>query len=130
MDRVDREANSGLRARFDDVHAQYAKMREDVRDLQDDLAALEVTVRSPDGTVTVVIGPRGNLKSLSIDKGAYQQHPPERLATIILQACQRAESAAANAVQERMSRVLPEGSGLDRVLRRHDERMGYTDDKR
>ena len=130
MDRVDREANAGLRARFDDVHAQYAKMREGVRDLQEDLAAMEVSVRSPDGMVTVVVGPRGNLKTLTIDKRAYQQHPPERLATIILQACQRAESAVADAIQERMGRLLPEGSGLDRVLRRHDERMGYTDDQR
>jgi DNA-binding protein YbaB len=130
MDRVDREANAGLRARFDDVHAQYAKMREGVRGLQDDLAAIEVSVQSSDGMVTVVLGPRGNLKSLTFDKRAYQQHPPERLASLILQACQRAESAVASAVQERMSRVLPEGSGLDQVLRRHDQRMGYADDQR
>ncbi|GIH06949.1 hypothetical protein Rhe02_50160 [Rhizocola hellebori] len=130
MDRVDREANAGLRARFDDVHAQYTKMREGVKDLQDDLAAMEVRVASPDGMVTVVVGPRGNLKSLTLDKRAYQQHPPERLAALIVQACQRAESAVAGAVQQRLGRMLPEGSGLDEVLRRHDQRMGYSDDKR
>jgi DNA-binding protein YbaB len=130
MDRVDREANAGLRARFDDVHAQYTKMREGVKDLQEDLAAMEVSVRSPDGLVTVAIGPRGNLKSLTIDKRAYQEHPPERLAALIVQACHRAESAVGSAIQERMNRLLPEGSGLDRLLRRHDERMGYTDDQR
>lgn len=90
---------------------------------------MEVSVRSPDGSVTVVVGARGSLKSLTLEKNAYQ-HPPERLAAIILHACQRAEQAVAGAVQERLGRVLPEGSGLDQVLRRHDQRMGYSDDKR
>lgn len=120
-------SNAELFARFDDAHARYARLREGVGELQRDLDALEATVRSPDGMVTVVVGARGNLKRLTLHDRAYQEHPPQRLAILITEAVRKAETVVTQAVQERIAELVPEGTGLDRVLRRQDERMGYQD---
>jgi DNA-binding protein YbaB len=112
--------NTALFSRFEDVHAQYTRLRAGVDALRRDLEALEVTVRSPDGLVTVVVGPQGNLKNL-----ALQDNEP--LAALVVEAMRKAEMLAAEAVRDRLTHILPDGGGLDDVLRRHDEVMGYSD---
>jgi DNA-binding protein YbaB len=131
---ADREGNAELRARFDDVYSQYGRLREGLSVLQQNLAGLEATVRSPDGMVVVVVGARGELKRLTLHEKAYGAHPPERLAKLITQTTARATGVAAEAVQQMMRDVTPPDSGVAEfmrsndygaLLRRHDQRMGY-----
>ncbi len=113
--------NTALFSRFEDVHAQYTRLRAGVDALQRDLEGLEVTVRSPDGAVTVVVGPRGNLKAISLQDD-------EPLAMLILEAMRQAEQLATDAVRERLTEVVPESAGgIDGVLRGHDEAIGLSD---
>lgn len=110
--------DTALFARFEDVHAQYSRLREGINELTHDLETMEIAVASEDGSVTVVVGPRGNLKQLTIAGN-------ETLAATIMQAAQRAEALVIESVQERIKRVAPEGGGIDQLLQRHDERMGH-----
>ena len=126
---VDRNANQHLHDRFDEVHARYTQLRQGVSDFQRDLAVLEVTVKSPDGMVTVVVGPRGNLKPVTLHERAYAEHPPERLSRLITEASQRAEAEVSRAIQTRLGQIMPEGSGVDAILQRHDRIMGYADER-
>lgn len=112
--------NAALFARFEDVHAQYSRLREGIDELRHDLETMEIAVASHDGSVTVVVGPRGNLKQVTIAGN-------EELASAIMEAAQRAEAMVIESVQERIKRVAPEGGGLDQMLRRHDEQMGHGD---
>jgi DNA-binding protein YbaB len=139
MATIDRDANAPLRARFDDVYASYSKLRDNVGDLQRQLAGLEVTAKSADGMVTVVVGARGQLVRLKLHERAYAQHRPDRLATLITETVGRAEVAAGQAVQQLVARVVPEETGVAEllrsqdfgaVLRRHDQTMGYEQAER
>jgi DNA-binding protein YbaB len=127
MEPVDRDANAHLRRRFDDAHQRYASLRESVSSLQRDLENVEATVRSPDGMVTVVIGPGGILKRLELHERAYQNHPPARLAALITDAARHGTTLVTTLIQQRISTLAPEGSDLDEILHRHDQRMGFTD---
>ncbi|BCJ74234.1 hypothetical protein CS0771_37780 [Catellatospora sp. IY07-71] len=133
---VDRDANAALRARFDEVHARYTHLRENVGELQRQLAGLEVSLASPDGTVTVVVGARGQLLRLKLHERAYAAHRPDRLAELITQTTRKAEQAAAEATAELVARAVPgetgvpellRGGDLGALLRRHDETMGYRE---
>lgn len=122
-----RDTNADLFRRFDDAHQRYTSLRESVSSLQRDLENVEATVRSPDGMVTVVIGPGGALKRLELHERAYHQHPPARLATLITEAARHGTTLVTNLIQQRIDTLAPEGSDLSDILRRHDERMGFTD---
>jgi len=124
---VDRDANAALFRRFEDAQQRYASLRESVSSFQRDLENVEATVRSPDGMVTVVIGPGGVLKRLELHERAYLQHPPARLATLITDAARHGTTLVTTLIQQRIDTFAPEGSGLTDLLSRHDERMGFTD---
>lgn len=133
---VDRDANAALRARFDEVHARYTHLRENVGELQRQLAGLEVSLASPDGAVTVVVGARGQLLRLKLHERAYAAHRPDRLAELITQTTRKAEQAAAEAAAELVARVVPgetgvpellRGGDLTALLRRHDDTIGYRE---
>ncbi|GAB4060048.1 YbaB/EbfC family nucleoid-associated protein [Catellatospora paridis] len=138
MPPVDPDANAALRARFDEVHAQYTHLRDNVGELQRELAGLEVSVASADGMVTVVVGARGQLLRLRLHERAYAAHRPDRLAELITKTTRRAEQAAVEATAELVARVVPaetgvpellRGGDLGALLRRHDDTMGYEEQR-
>lgn len=135
---VDRDANAPLRARFDEVHARYTHLRENVGELQRQLEGLEVALSSADGMVGVVVGARGQLLRLKLHERAYAAHRPEKLAELITATTRRAEQAAAEAMAELVGRVVPAETGLPELLRRndlgallrrHDDTMGYEGER-
>jgi DNA-binding protein YbaB len=134
----DDDPNAALRARFDEVHARYTHLRDNVGELQRELAGLEVSLTSADGLVTVVVGARGQLQRLRLHERAYAAHRPDRLAELITQTTRRAEQAAAEATAELVARVVPaetgvpellRGGDLSALLRRHDDSMGYEEQR-
>lgn len=108
---ADRQANSELRARFDDVFQQYRRLRSGMDELQAKLAELRVTATSDDGHVTATVGPRGQLVSLELDPRVYRHDDARALAAKITATVQQAAASATTAVQKLVSGYLPAGSG-------------------
>jgi len=113
----DRDANHALRARFDDVASQYARLRSGLDDLQQRLATLAVTAESPDGLVRATVGPRGQLIDLELDRDIYRDGDADELARTILRTVERAVAKTTDQVQEMVGEYLPADSGAARFLR-------------
>lgn len=116
MPEAERHTNANRFARFEDAQSQYGRLRAGADALRHDLAALEVSAQSPDGSVSVVVGPRGNVLQLTIADHAD-------LAPAILDTIRRAETLVLQAVQDRIRANLPSGD-LHELLQRHDARIG------
>ncbi|WFE96455.1 YbaB/EbfC family nucleoid-associated protein [Micromonospora sp. WMMD987] len=139
-ERVDRDANHALRARFDEVYGQYRRLRSGMDDLRSALTELRVTERSDDGQVTATVGARGELISVELAGEVYHDRDHHALGRKITTTIRRACARAATATQELVSAHLPAGSPsveflrtgdvdtlfgrADTVLRREDERHG------
>ncbi|MEV6488543.1 YbaB/EbfC family nucleoid-associated protein [Actinoplanes sp. NPDC051633] len=130
-DRVDRDANRALRARFDDVLGQYQRLRSGLDDLQRQLAELRISATSRDGMVTATVDARGRLVDLKLHRA-----PSATVDKTILTTVRAAASAAADRVQELMSSTLPPDSGaaefvrdgdFGSLLRRADSRIPSDD---
>jgi len=126
-DRVDRDANRALRARFDDVAGQYRRLRSGLDDLQRELAELRVSATSRDGAVTATVDARGHLVDLTLHRTRSAT-----LESTILTTVRAATDRALTRVQELMAQIMPAGSGavdfvrdndFGSLLRRADERM-------
>ncbi|WP_328339908.1 YbaB/EbfC family nucleoid-associated protein [Micromonospora sp. NBC_00421] len=139
-EKVDRDANQALRARFDEVYGQYQRLRSGVDDLRSELAALRITERSDDGQVTATVGARGELISVELTGAVYHDRDHQALSRKITTTVHRACARASRATQELVATHLPAGSGsveflrtgdfgallgrADAVLRREGERHG------
>lgn len=117
---ADRDANSALRARFDDVVSQYQRLRSGLDDMQERLAGLAVTAESPDGLVRVTVGPRGQLIDLGLDPEIYRRGDADELARTILRTVEQAVTKTTAQVQEMVGEYLPADSGAARFLREGD----------
>jgi DNA-binding protein YbaB len=116
----DRDANQALRERFAQVYGDYSRIRAGMGELQERLAAMQVRVSSPDGLVTAVVGPRGQLISLALDPEAYREHTPPRLAAIITETVRQAAARAAEESRALLGEYLPAGSAGVEFLRTND----------
>jgi DNA-binding protein YbaB len=114
---VDRGANQALRARFDEVHDEYQRLRAGLDELQHRLADLRVRERSDDGQVTVTVGARGQVVSVDLDPAIYRDRDAGRLSRTITTTVNRATLAAVAATQELVAGYLPTSSGAVDFLR-------------
>jgi DNA-binding protein YbaB len=135
---ADRDANRALRARFDEVHSQYERLRSGMDELQRTLAALEVTAESPDGLVRATVGPRGHLLKLTLDSRVHRHGDVDALAKKITQTVQDATARSVDQVQAAVARYLPKGSptvdflkdnNFATLMRRHDAVMREEGDR-
>ncbi|MFD6562782.1 YbaB/EbfC family nucleoid-associated protein [Micromonospora profundi] len=119
-ERVDRDANRELRARFDDVYGQYQQLRSNLDQLAARLAELRVTRRSSDGLVTATVGARGELVSLDLAPAIYRERDAAALSRKITETVSAATSAAAAATRDVVAETVPAGSGSVDFLRTGD----------
>ncbi|MFC8296667.1 YbaB/EbfC family nucleoid-associated protein [Micromonospora orduensis] len=119
-ERVDRDANRELRARFDDVYGQYQQLRSNLDELRAKLAAVRVTRRSADGQVTVTVGARGELVAIELDPAVYQVRDAEALSRRITETVRAATTAAGDATRDLVAAHVPAGSGPVEFLRTGD----------
>jgi DNA-binding protein YbaB len=133
---ADRNVNHELRARFAEVQGQYERMRDGLADLQRQLGQLEVTVTSTDELVTATVNARGQLIRLNIDRRAFRESDPDRLAESITATTRTAATEASERTATMMSSILPATSGAPSfartgdfgdLLRRYDERHSYRE---
>lgn len=136
---VDRDANRALRARFDEVHGQYERLRSGLDELQGRLAELRVTERSDDGQVRATVGARGELIAVDLHPSVYLDRDAKALSRKITSTVQKATAAATTATQELVAGYLPAGSGsfdflstgdFGALLGRADAAMGYSGERR
>ena len=137
-DMADRDANHALRARFDDVFGQYQRLRSGMDEMQQRLAALQVTAESEDGLIRATVGPRGQLIDLRLDRRIYRDMDAAELGRKIVATTEQAAAQAAEQVQQVMSGYLPADSGpmqyikdnnFGSLLRRQDAIMREVDDR-
>ncbi len=119
-ERVNRDANRELRARFDEVYGQYRQLRSGLDELQARLAKLRVTERSDDGQVTVVVGARGELVSVEVHPSVFHDRDAQALSRKITATVHRATTAAIAATQELIAGCVPAGSRSLDFLRTGD----------
>lgn len=120
MAESDRDANRHLRDRLTEVYSRYTRLRSDMDELQQRLAALQVTVESTDGLVRATVGPRGQLVDLQLDRRRVRTMDSDRLARTILATVQEAARLSVDQVEALMAEYLsPESSAL-RLLRDND----------
>ena len=136
-DMADRDANHALRARFDDVYGQYQRLRSGMDDIQQRLAALQVTAESDDGLIRATVGPRGQLIDLRLDRRIYRDMDAGELGRTIVSTTEKAAAQVAEQVQQMMAGYLPADSGpmqfirdnnFGSLLRRQDAIMREADD--
>jgi DNA-binding protein YbaB len=129
---ADRDANRALRARFDEVYGQYQRLRSGMDELQQKLAALQVTAESEDGHVRATVGPRGQLVKLTLDPRIYREGDADVLGRKITETVQRATELSTDQVQRLVADYLPAGSAavdylkdnsFATLLRRQDAMM-------
>ncbi|MFV2088610.1 YbaB/EbfC family nucleoid-associated protein [Micromonospora sp. LOL_021] len=93
----------GLRARADELMAQFDRMRSGAADLQQRLRAVSATVTSDDGLVTVTVGPRGQVTKVELDPRIYRRPNAAQLSTTVTETI-RAATAQAMAEVEQLCR--------------------------
>jgi DNA-binding protein YbaB len=90
---------SGLRAYAQELSEQFQQLRGGLQAMQQELAAVTGTAKSPDGFVTATVGPRGQLINLQLDGRIYRRPDSTRLAEAITQTVQQATKDAATKVE-------------------------------
>lgn len=98
-----------LRARADELMAQFERMRSGVDDLQQQLKAVDVTVVSEDGFVTVTVGPSGRVTKVEFDPRIYRRPDSRELSTTVTETIQRATETALAEVEELLQPFVPDG---------------------
>ncbi|MGC4772433.1 YbaB/EbfC family nucleoid-associated protein [Micromonospora sp. DT44] len=119
-ERVDRDANRELRARFDDVYGQYQQLRSGLDTLAARLAELRVTRRSSDGHVTATVDAQGQVIEVVLAPAAYRARDAEALGRKITETIRAAVAAATQATQALVAETMPAGSGSADFLRTGD----------
>ncbi|KAA2264580.1 YbaB/EbfC family nucleoid-associated protein [Solihabitans fulvus] len=84
---------------LDDFQRHVADLQQKSTELQERLAEASGTASSPDGSVTVTIGPSGALDNLALTERAMTRRPAE-LAQLIMSTAARAQQQASQLVVE------------------------------
>lgn len=92
----------------EEYEAKLADLQRKSVELQENFAASNATVTSPDRIVTVTVGPNGGLQDLQLGRRAMELGAP-RLTALILETARQAQKQAANKVLE-VFKPLGEGT--------------------
>jgi DNA-binding protein YbaB len=125
-----------LRARADELMAQFERMRSGVGDLQQRLKAVNATVTSDDGFVTVTVGPRGQVVKVEFDPRIYRRPNSKELSATVTDTIRRATEKAMADVEELMRPFVPDSQfqaymdhDLDGVFRQLDSELPREDER-
>jgi DNA-binding protein YbaB len=121
-----------LRARADELMAQFERMRSGVGDLQQRLKAVNATVTSDDGFVTVTVGPRGQVVKVEFDRRPNSKE----LSATVTETIRRATEKAMADVEELLRPFVPDSQfqaymdhDLDGIFRQLDSELPREDDR-
>ncbi|MDG4762746.1 YbaB/EbfC family nucleoid-associated protein [Solwaraspora sp. WMMD406] len=97
-----------LRARADELMAQFERMRSGVGELQQKLRSVSATVTSDDGLVTATVGPRGQVIKVEFDPRIYRRPNSKELSATVTETIRRATDKAMAQVEELCRPLLPD----------------------
>jgi DNA-binding protein YbaB len=97
-------------AQVEELLADYRRGRDQLASVHHALAAVRESATSPDGLVTVTVGPGGILLDLRFADVAYRNYRPERLAALIVETTATAAAKAARVANDLVAPVLPAGA--------------------
>ncbi|NKQ56246.1 YbaB/EbfC family nucleoid-associated protein [Amycolatopsis sp. K13G38] len=100
---------SAFSAELDDLRARAEQ-------IQQQLQEASATVSSPDGAVTVKVGPSGALLDLSFGSRAYQR-PPNALSALVMQLIGSAQQQVSSQVSSSFAELVGEDSAAMEILR-------------
>jgi DNA-binding protein YbaB len=95
--------------------AELEEIRAKAAAAQERLRSAVATVRSPDGAVSVTLGPSGVLQDLRFGPRAYER-PPQALSGLVLQLIGRAQQKVSAEVAEAFSGMVGEDSAARELL--------------
>src|SRR5689334_7996979 len=96
-----------LRARADELMAQFERMRSGMGDLQQQIKAVKATVSSDDGLVTVTVGPRGQVTKVEFDPRIYRRPDSKALSATVTETIRRASEKAMAEVEKLLQPYVP-----------------------
>ncbi|WP_340683434.1 YbaB/EbfC family nucleoid-associated protein [Amycolatopsis coloradensis] len=114
-----------------DMYADYERLAEDVRAMQERMAGIRATADSGDGLISVTVGGAGELIELWLDPRVYRTLDSAALAESITETVHRAAADSQEKGLAIAARFLPEESATEGtdlrfgpLLHRLDERAG------
>jgi DNA-binding protein YbaB len=119
-----------VRTRARDLLARLDQLRHDHADLQRKLLALTATATSPDGLVTVTVGPRGQVIRVELDARIYHRPDSRRLSDVVTATIHRATSDVMAEAGKLTRPYLPDevlqsdlGFEVDGVFKHRDDEL-------
>lgn len=109
--KLSRDMLPGLRAYAEQVSKTLERVRGGFDDMRKEMNAVKATTKSPDGYVTVTVGPRGQLVKLELDPRIYRKPDATKLAATITETIQKAAVEANKKIEEVTERYAP-GMGV------------------
>jgi DNA-binding protein YbaB len=97
-----------MRARADELMAQFERMRSGLGDLQQKLKAVAATVTSDDGLVTATVGPRGQVVKVEFDPRIYRRPNSKELSATVTDTIRKATAKAMAEVEELTRPFVPD----------------------
>ncbi|MGW5745946.1 YbaB/EbfC family nucleoid-associated protein [Amycolatopsis sp. NPDC003861] len=104
----DGDALAAFGAELAEIQAKAAEAREKLR-------SAVASVQSPDGSVSVTVGPSGVLQDLRFGPRAYER-PPQALSGLVLQLIGRAQQKVSAEVADAFSGMVGENSAARELL--------------
>ncbi|MBB5155116.1 YbaB/EbfC family nucleoid-associated protein [Saccharopolyspora phatthalungensis] len=104
------------RAQVEELMADYRRSRERLAETHRDLSSIAETARTKDGSVQVVVGPRGVLREVVLADDVYERQRPAQLAATIVRLTAAAAQAASRRAADVLAEVLPAGTDPELLL--------------
>jgi DNA-binding protein YbaB len=93
----------------EELMAGFARQTERLQEMRRDLEKISVTASRPDGLVTVVVGPYGQLQDLRFDPRVYRRLDSGELARAIMELVSEATADVTEQLRKIMTPLVPEG---------------------
>ncbi|MGH3622164.1 MAG: YbaB/EbfC family nucleoid-associated protein [Sciscionella sp.] len=112
------------RTQVDQLLAEYRQSKEQLVAVQRTLTSVVEAATSPDGVVSVSVGPHGGLLDLRIADSAYQRYRPAELSALIVRTTAEAAARAVESARAAVLPVLPEDTDPAVLLGAPDTALG------
>ncbi|SCX40162.1 Conserved DNA-binding protein YbaB [Klenkia marina] len=122
MTAPDRSELDGFRAYSEQLQVKLGKLVEQGPELARRARAVQATETSPDGLVSVTVGPQGRVVRLDLDPRIYRNQDARALADLITETIEHAVWTAEDRVVEIMSEVA-DGEQVRAMLNGDDEQV-------
>ncbi|MFC7593238.1 YbaB/EbfC family nucleoid-associated protein [Nonomuraea antimicrobica] len=106
----------GIGTAFEEVAAEFDRSVGRLRAAHDRLNEVSHTARAADGMVTVTVGPRGQVRSITLDPRVYRKLSPSELADTIMDQIGAATGEVSARTRELVEPLMPAGLRYDDIF--------------